>query len=79
MDCRRCNGSGELSSKLGKPDPKRDTHAPYNGPWCVYPSRLCPVCYGTGVVRDRENRVANRRIRLNSDGNVIDNQPMEKP
>ena len=68
MDCRRCGGTGELSIKLGKPDPERDTHAAHTGPWCVYPAHRCVVCYGSGVERDKPNTLAWWRIHLNVQG-----------
>lgn len=68
MDCRRCGGSGELSIKLGKPDPESDTHATYTGVWCVYPTLRCIVCYGSGTERDKPNTLAWWRIHLNEQG-----------
>jgi hypothetical protein len=68
MDCRRCGGSGKLSIKLGKPDPQRDTHAPYTGVWCVYPPVTCAVCHGSGKERFKNNHLAMRRIHLNDQG-----------
>ena len=53
MECRRCGGEGTLTIKLGKPDPKRDTHASYGGMWCVYPPRTCGHCHGKGQERDK--------------------------
>jgi hypothetical protein len=66
MDCRRCGGSGELTTKHGRPG--HDRHTPYLGPWCVYPTSGCPVCYGTGVERDRENRMAGLHVHLDAEG-----------
>jgi hypothetical protein len=68
MECRRCGGSGNLVIRLGKPDPSRDTHAPYTGPWCVYPPRRCPVCYGTGTERFKNNPLRGRAVHLNDQG-----------
>ena len=53
MQCRRCEGGGQLTIRLGQPDPDRDTHLSYRGVWCVYPPRTCGVCHGTGVERDK--------------------------
>jgi hypothetical protein len=68
MDCRRCKGEGQLSIKLGRPDPDRDSHQTYLGPWCIYPPKRCMVCYGAGVEREKYNDVAMMRVHLNVDG-----------
>lgn len=67
MDCRRCGGSGELVIKTGKPDPTRDTHAPYTGMWC-YSKNRCAVCFGAGVERDKPNPMAGMKVHFNVDG-----------
>ena len=76
MNCRRCGGTGELIYKFGKPDPTRDTHVPYHGPWCVYPPVRCPVCYGSGVERDKPNLVAHTRVHLNEQGQPTKRSPI---
>lgn len=76
MDCGRCNGKGTLDIKLGVPDPKRDTHAPYRGPWATF-NRLCPVCRGSGQRRDKPNYQAGWRIYLDRDGRIIKREPLE--
>ena len=70
-DCRRCDGAGTLSIKLGAPDPKRDTHAPYKGAWYTFPPVRCPVCRGTGTERLRPNQAAGWRMAVNNDGYII--------
>ncbi len=54
--CRRCDGRGTLSIRLGKPDPARDLHMRYDGVWCVYPTVDCGVCLGSGFVKPRVER-----------------------
>ena len=76
MDCRRCGGSGKLVVKTGKPDPSRDTHEPYTGLWC-YSRKRCPVCYGGGVERDKDNPLAEMRVHLNADGNTVSKERIE--
>ena len=51
MQCRRCEGTGTLTIRLGKPG--HDRHAAYKGLWCVFPSHSCGVCRGTGKERDK--------------------------
>lgn len=68
----RCQGSGEVVTLLGKPDPDRNTHAAYEGIWCVYPTRRCPVCGGKGKRNARPNRSAGMRIVFDENGWVTD-------
>lgn len=68
MDCRLCLGSGHRTVRLGRPDPDRDTHAPYRGPWCIVYDGPCRKCVGTGVEPFRKNRMAGLRIRLDANG-----------
>ncbi len=51
MECRRCRGQGKFVVKTGKPG--HDTHAPYEGVWCLHDYDPCSVCYGSGVERDK--------------------------
>jgi hypothetical protein len=51
MMCRRCEGEGVLTIRLGKPG--SDRHAAYKGVWCVYPPRICAHCHGTGQERNK--------------------------
>jgi hypothetical protein len=68
VDCRRCEGSGKLRIRRGKPDPNRDTHETYDGLWCLTIVDPCPVCYGSGVERDKPNPIAGWRIHLDDEG-----------
>ena len=52
--CTACTGSGRRSIRLGRPDPERDTHETYKGPWCVYPETDCDACLGTGWRKIRQ-------------------------
>ena len=54
--CGRCSGEGSLAIRLGKPNPERDTHSVYEGPWCLYPTHDCPACLGSGWRRVRIER-----------------------
>lgn len=63
---------------LGAPDPKRDTHAPYLGPWYTFPPVRCPVCRGTGTERVRENQAAGWRMAVNNDGYIVSKQRFER-
>ena len=69
MKCRRCDGEGKLSIKLGTPDPHRDTHSRYDGEWIVYPTHDCPVCDATGAEKDKwyANRQAGKRVEIEYD------------
>ena len=71
MTCNRCEGKGALIIKMGAPDPERDTHKPYNGPWFEFPPTRCPVCYGKGTRRDRDNPSAGWSMVINADGYVV--------
>ena len=64
MKCRRCDGEGELTIRLGKPDPSRNNHAAYTGVWCVYPAVECEVCLGFGNERDKINKQAGKRVQI---------------
>jgi len=64
MTCRRCGGKGELSIRLGPPDPSRDTHAVYKGEWITYPTVECPICLGFGNERDKINEQAGKRVMI---------------
>ena len=54
--CGRCSGEGTLGVRLGRPDPERDTHVAYTGPWCLYPTVDCPACLGSGWRKVRVER-----------------------
>ena len=64
MMCRRCDGEGTLTIKLGTPDPSRDTHARYEGEWITYPTVDCSVCLGFGNEPDKPNRQAGKRATI---------------
>jgi len=67
MQCRRCDGEGTLSIRLGKPDPSRNTHSAYKGLWCVYPKVECRQCLGFGNERDKPNKQAGKRVRIDNE------------
>jgi hypothetical protein len=71
LTCNRCEGKGVLIIKVGAPDPERDTHVPYEGPWYEFPPTKCPVCRGSGERRDRENQQAGWTMTVNADGWVV--------